>query len=73
MDGDPILSQANICGVAETFVIWRVRMLLRIEASRGVVDSSIAELPLLVGHSADRDRYSGQALPERRVWYEHVE
>lgn len=46
---------------------------LRIEASHGVVGSSIAELPWQVGHNVDCDKYSGRALSERRLWYEHVE
>lgn len=73
MESDPILSEADTWGVVESFIIWRGRLLLRIEASHGVVDSSIAEFPRQVGHIVDRDRYSGRASLKRRVRYEHVE
>lgn len=46
---------------------------LRIEASCGVLDLIIVTFPWMVGHSPNCDRYSGRALLERRVQYEHVE
>ena len=73
MEGDPSFSQDDTWGVTETFLTWQGRSLFRIEANRGVVDSSIIELLWQVGHCVDREGYSGRALLERRVRYEHVE
>lgn len=59
MESDLVLSQVDTWGIAEIFIIWRGRLLLRIEANSGVVGSSIAKLPMQVGHGVDCDRYSG--------------